>query len=48
MNEGGKGGDVTRAVTQCRLRDTQLEEWEEVLPSPPMQPLWQCEENTDQ
>ncbi len=32
-------GDVTHSVTQRRqseLRDTQLEEWEEVLPSPPM------------
>lgn len=36
-------GDVacavtSRTVTQPELRDTQLEEWEEVLPSPPMLP----------
>ncbi|KAK9532343.1 hypothetical protein VZT92_009731 [Zoarces viviparus] len=33
--------DVTHGSPQCRqseLRDTQLEEWEEVLASPPMLP----------
>lgn len=43
-NRGGKKEpcDVTCAVTQCRqseLRDTQLEEWEEVLTiTPPCSP----------
>lgn len=35
--------DVTGGFRQSKLRDTQLEEREEVLPSPPMLPLWQSE-----